>query len=149
VPGYQPEVAKAIESIADDQRRSDAEELLSLMSEVTGEQSAMWGKSFGFGQYHYEYKSGQQGDFFKIGFTPAARELTIYVMSGLRGFDDILARLGPHRASKSCVYVRRLEEVDRDALVDLISECVRHLDHVEKELGAIPRMSDIPPREEP
>lgn len=142
----QDDVAAAIAAIADDQRRTDAADLLALMAEVTGEKPVMWGKSIGFGKYHYKYKSGQEGDFFKIGFAVGARELTVYAMSGLRGFDDILSKLGPHRSSKSCVYLKRLGDVDRDVLAELISECVRHLDAVEQELGAVPRMSDIPPR---
>ena len=67
-------------------------------------------------------------------------------MSGLRGFEDILARLGPHTSSKSTVHLKSLDGIDREALTELISECVRHLEMVEAEMGAIPRMSDIPPR---
>ena len=102
--------------------------------------------TIGFGRYHYRYKTGQEGDFFKVGFAPTEQHLTLYVMSGLRGFEDILDRLGSHKASKSTVKVRRLSEIDEDALAELIRECVRHLDEVEGALGAIPRMSDIPPR---
>ncbi len=137
-----------IEGVSHSGRRADATELLDLMTAVTGEEPKVWGKNtIGFGEYHYRYKTGQEGDFFTVGFSPRKDRVTLYVMSGLRGFDDILERLGPHQASKSTVHLKRLSDVDRDALMDLISECVKHIEKVEREVGAIPRMSDIPPRE--
>jgi hypothetical protein len=137
-----------IDSVGHEGRRADAAELLELMSATTGEPAEMWGAdTVGFGRYRYRYATGQEGDFFKIGFSPRKDRLTLYVMSGLRGFEDILDRLGPHRAAKSAVHLKRLADVDREALRELISECVRHLDAVQRSLGAIPRMSEIPPRE--
>jgi len=141
-------VQTLIDDIANDHRRQDAAALLELMIGVTGEQPKVWSSStIGFGQYHYRYKTGQEGDFFVIGFAPRKDKITIYVMSGLRGFDDILAKLGKHTASKSTVHFNRLDDLDQDALVELISECVKHVTAVERTMGAIPRMSDIPPRE--
>lgn len=136
-----------INEIADPEKREDALSLLQTMKESTGEQPRVWsGNTIGFGEYHYKYASGREGDFFKIGFSPRGDNITIYVMSGLRGFDDILGRLGPHQASKSTVKIKSLGDVNRAALVDLITECVRHLDRVANDLGAIPRMAEIPPR---
>lgn len=140
-------VDAVIGDIADPARSEDAMTLLRIMGESTGEQPRLWSSNtIGFGQYHYKYASGQEGDFFKIGFSPRSNNITIYVMSGLRGFDDILERLGRHQASKSTVKIKRLGDVNIAALVDLITECVRHLDEVVRDLGAIPRMSEIPPR---
>ena len=117
------------------------------MADVTGDRPRVWSaNTIGFGQYHYRYKTGQEGDFFDVGFSPRKDRLTVYMMSGLRGFDDILARLGPHQASKSTVHIKRFADIDKGALRDLIAECVRHLRSVEESMGAIPRMSDIPPR---
>ncbi len=117
------------------------------MADVTGDRPRVWSaNTIGFGQYHYRYKTGQEGDFFDVGFSPRKDRLTVYAMSGLRGFDDILARLGPHQASKSTVHIKRFADIDKEALRDLISECVTHLRSVEESMGAIPRMSDIPPR---
>ncbi len=143
-----PEAVRAIiDAVPHAHRRDDAAELVRLMASVTGERPEAWsGGTIGFGQYHYRYATGQEGDFFKVGFAPRKDKITLYVMSGLRGFEDILDRLGPHHVSKSTVHVRRLGDVDRDALIELIEECVTHLDRVEATLGAIPRMSDIPPR---
>lgn len=144
IPGPVQEI---IDSVAHAGRRADAAGLIGIMAEVTGEEPRVWSSgTIGFGQYHYRYASGQSGDFFQIGLAPRKDKLTLYVMSGLRGFDDILERLGPHTASKSTVHLKSLEGIDRAALSELIGECVRHLESVEAELGAIPRMSDIPPR---
>ena len=142
-------VQDVIESVAHEGRRKDAAELSALMAEVTGAEPKVWSAgTIGFGQYHYRYiKSGQEGEFFDVGFAPRKDQITLYIMSGLRGFEDILDRLGKHQASKSTVKIKRLEDVDRGVLVELITECVAHLRKVEQELGAIPRMSDIPPRE--
>lgn len=136
-----------INDLSNEQRRSDALSLLDLMETITGESPKVWSaNTIGYGQYHYRYGTGQEGDFFTVGFAPRKDKITLYVMSGLRGFEDILDRLGPHTASKSTVHIKRLDDIDRDALVDLVRECVRHVASVEKDMGAIPRMSDIPPR---
>ena len=136
-----------IGEIEKDHRREDAENLLDLMSRVTGEEPQMWSSdTIGFGQYHYQYDSGQEGEFFKVGFAPRGQNLTIYIMSGLRGFDDILGRLGPHTASKSTVKINHLGDIAEVVLAELVRECVRHSEEVENTMGAIPRMSEIPPR---
>lgn len=143
-------VAELIQQIGDEKMRADAVELSHLMAQATGEEPVVWNSTtIGFGQYQYRYASGKEGDFFDIGFAPRKGHLTLYVMSGLAGFDDLLARLGPHESSKSTVHIKRLEDVDRAVLEELVRECVAHLRRVENELGAIPRMSDIPPRVPP
>lgn len=140
-------VRAIIDAVPHPGRRTDAATLIEIMSKVTGDEPRVWNAgTIGFGQYHYRYGTGQEGDFFQIGFAPRKDKLTLYVMSGLRGFEDILDKLGPHDSSKSTVHLKSLENVDRDALEALISECVRHLESVETELGTIPRMSEIPPR---
>ena len=141
-------VAAVIDGVGNEQRRTDATELLNLMTEVTGEAAKVWSdNTIGFGRYHYRYASGQEGDFFTVGFSPRKDRITLYIMSGLRGFDDILDKLGPHTASKSTVHLKRLADIDRSALEELVRECVRHVASVERDMGAIPRMSEIPPRE--
>jgi hypothetical protein len=142
------EVRAVVAAVAHPGRRDDAGELVELMAAVTGEEPRVWSAgTIGFGRYHYRYATGQEGDFFKVGLAPRKDRITLYVMSGLRGFDDILERLGAHDVGKSTVHFKRLGDVDRDALIELIEECVAHLDAVEVAMGAIPRMSDIPPRE--
>ncbi len=142
------QVLAVIAEVVNEQRRSDAADLLDLMAEATGAEPRVWSaNTIGFGQYHYRYKTGQEGDFFTVGFSPRKDRLTLYIMSGLRGFEDILERLGPHTTGKSTVHLKRLGDIDRTVLIELISQCVKHVDWVEKTMGAIPRMSDIPPRE--
>ena len=120
---------------------------MAFMAEHTGKEPRVWNdNTIGYGQYHYRYKSGQEGDFFTVGFSPRRDRITLYVMSGLKGFDDILERLGPHKTGKSTVHLKRLGDVDRSVLAELITECVAHVAAVERSMGAIPRMSEIPPR---
>jgi hypothetical protein len=141
---------RVIDDVAHEGRRRDAEELMAFIAEITGEEPKVWNaNTIGYGQYHYRYKTGQEGDFFTVGFSPRKDRITLYVMSGLRGFDDILDRLGAHKTGKSTVYLNRLGDVDRVVLAELISECVAHIEAVERSMGAIPRMSDIPPRTPP
>ncbi len=86
-------VQALIEAVADEGRRIDASNLLELMAETTGEEPRVWGSdTIGFGRYHYRYKTGQEGDFFPVGFSPRNDRLTLYIMSGLCGFEDILEK---------------------------------------------------------
>ena len=88
------------------------------MKQITGSPARMWGDSIvGFGHYHYRYKSGPEGDWFVTGFSPRKQDLTIYIMPGFSDFIDQLSRLGKHRTSISCLYLKKLEDVDMDVLV--------------------------------
>lgn len=142
-------VTALISEIDNDERRSDAVTLVGLLAKTTGDEPKVWSAgTIGFGQYHYKYlKTGEEGDFFTVGFSPRKDRITLYIMSGLRGFEDILGRLGPHTTGKSTVHIKRLADIDRDVLTELVKECVKHIDMVERSMGAIPRMTDIPPRE--
>ena len=114
-------------SVPDERRRKDAQEILELMKEITGEEPRMWGPSIvGFGSYHYRYASGREGDWFRTGFSPRKQSLTLYLMSGFEGHDELLARLGGHRTGKGCLYLKRLEEVDRSVLAELIRKSLQH-----------------------
>lgn len=102
-------------------RRDEAERLLALFGEVTGWEPRLWGPSMvGFGRYVYRYASGHGGESLATGFSPRKAELSIYLMPGGGTFDPILARLGPHRMTKACLYVKRLDAVDESVLRELI-----------------------------
>jgi Domain of unknown function (DU1801) len=108
-------------------RRADAHRLCALMQDVTGEPPVMWGESIiGFGAYHYRYASGHEGDSALASFAPRSQHLVIYLVGE---FDarhrSVLARLGPHKTGKGCLYLRRLDDVDQDALRELIDRSVR------------------------
>jgi hypothetical protein len=118
-----------IAAVEGEERRDDCRALVEIMRRVTGEEPVMWGPSIvGFGSYHYRYASGREGDWMLAGFSPRKRELTVYVMAGFEGAEKTLAKLGKHRASSgSCLYIKRLSDIDPSVLEDLIRGSVEHL----------------------
>jgi hypothetical protein len=120
-----------LSAIADEQKRKDSFALLDLMREVTGMEPRMWGSSIvGFGSYHYKYASGRAGDTMLAGFSPRKQSLTIYNMGGLDRDDDLFKRLGKHTTGKGCLYIKRLDDVDRPTLKRLIeASCIRAKEH--------------------
>jgi len=109
-------------------RRADCLTLARMMKQVTRAEPRMWGPSIvGFGTYHYRYESGREGDWFLAGFSPRKQDLTVYVMAGFERFPDLMARLGTFRTGKSCLYLKRLEDVDLTVLKALLAASVRHL----------------------
>jgi hypothetical protein len=101
-------------------RRQDAQTLLSLMSVVTGEPAKMWGPTIvGFGSYRYKYDSGHEGEFCRMGFSPRKASLVLYLPRS-DDRDALLARLGKHSTSKSCLYINKLADVDAGALETLV-----------------------------
>ena len=114
-------VEEFIASIENRRRREDGSEILAMMCEITGLEPEMWGPSIiGFGDYHYKYESGREGDFFLTGFSPRKQNLTLYIMSGLEGQEQLLDKLGKHRTGAACLYINKLDDIDRDILRDLI-----------------------------
>lgn len=120
-------VAEFLARIPDPQRREDARRLCAVMEEITGEPPAMWGTSIiGFGAYHYRYASGHEGDSALAGFSPRRPHLAIYLIGGFENrYPRVLARLGPHKTGKGCLYIKRLDDVDRDALREVINRSVQ------------------------
>jgi hypothetical protein len=114
-------VAQFIAGVEHPQRRADAMVLLELMERITGEPAVMWGPSIiGFGQYHYKYASGREGDMAAAGFSPRKAEQVIYLYVEDESQDGLLDRLGPHRFGKCCLYIKRLADVDMKVLEQLI-----------------------------
>ncbi len=114
-----------INAIEDPDRRRECREVAKLMRASTGCPARMWGDSIvGFGDWHYESPSGRSGEWFQVGFSPRAKELTLYLISGFGGMDALRKQLGPHRTGKSCLYLKRLDDVDRDVLRRMIGQCV-------------------------
>lgn len=121
-------VTSFLQDVEDERRRADAFAVLEMMRRITGEEPEMWGPSIvGFGSYHYEYESGRAGDWFETGFSPRKTALTLYIMSGFREHDELMARLGKHKTGKSCLYIKRLEDVDLQVLEELIRRSVEHV----------------------
>ena len=109
------------------QRREDARRLCALMRQITGEPPAMWGPSIiGFGTYHYRYASGREGDSALAGYSPRGQHLAIYLIGEFETrHQSALARLGPHKTGKGCLYIKRLDDVNQNALRELIDRSVR------------------------
>jgi hypothetical protein len=98
------------------------------MKEATREEPKMWGENMvGFGTYHYKYESGREGDYFLTGFSPRKSNLTLYMLSGFRGYEDLLAKLGKHKSSQSCLYLKSLKDIDLGVLLELIIKTSREI----------------------
>lgn len=118
-------LASFLDSVPDAQRRADCEALAAMMKQVTGAPAVVWGTSIvGFGTYHYTYASGRTGDWPVVAFAPRKNDLTVYVMPGFDGLGDLLQRLGPHKTAKVCLYLKRLADVDRTVLAEIIERSV-------------------------
>ena len=114
-------VSAFLNAIEDDQQRKDAKTIAKIMKEVTGTVPAMWGPSIvGFGSYHYKGASGREGDWLRTGFSPRKQNLSVYIMDGFKSYGPLLKKLGKHKTSKSCLYIKRLEDVDVGVLRQLI-----------------------------
>lgn len=117
------DVGAFIAAVDDDQKRADALELLDMMQRVTGCEPVMWGTSIiGFGTYSYTNTTGREAEWCATGFSPRKSALTIYIMPGFSKFEPLLARLGKYKTGKSCLYIKRLSDVDRETLERLVGE---------------------------
>lgn len=120
-----------IATVEPDKRRAEAQVLLALFRKVTGWEPVMWGPAIvGFGEYHYKYDSGREGDFMATGFSPRKAKLSIYILPGYQDYSEILTRLGKHSTGKSCLYVNKLDDIDLDVLGELIAAGVRDLSKI-------------------
>ncbi|MBT8379744.1 MAG: DUF1801 domain-containing protein [Ignavibacteria bacterium] len=122
------DVEKFLNSIKDENRREDSFKIIKLMKQITKAEPKMWGSSIvGFGNYHYKYASGREGDWFVAGFSPRKQSLTIYAMTYLENYPDILKRLGKYKTGKGCLYINKLEDVDMKVLKELIITSIKKL----------------------
>ena len=129
-------VAGFLAAVPDEQRRQDARRLCAMMREITGEPPTMWGTSIiGFGTYHYRYASGHEGDAPLASFSPRRQHLAIYLVGEFGDrYQPLLARLGPHKTGKGCLYLKRLDDVDHDVLRELVDRSAL----VHKRIGRAP-----------
>jgi hypothetical protein len=118
-------VDEFLAGVEDPGRQADCRQVLAIMERATGETPRMWGPSIvGLGSTHYSYESGREGDFFLIGFSPRKSDLTLYILPGIQSYPEHLARLGKHKTGKSCLYLKRLADIDVAVLEDLIQTSV-------------------------
>ncbi len=121
-------VTDFLKAVPDERRRDDSFVILDLMKEITGQEPKMWGDSIiGFGNYHYKYATGREGDWFVTGFSPRKQNLTLYIMSGFDEYDELLKKLGKYKTGKACLYINKLADVEISVIKELIQKSVAHL----------------------
>ena len=116
-----------LDNLIPKQRKKDSWTLYRLMEKITGSQCVLWGTSIiGFGDYHYKYASGREGDWFLTGFSPRKNALTLYLMCDISHESIDFSTLGKHKKGKGCLYIKRLDDVDLKALEDIIKTSISH-----------------------
>ncbi|MBE0672469.1 MAG: DUF1801 domain-containing protein [Anaerolineales bacterium] len=122
-----------LNSAKDEQTRADCFEILKIMKQVTKEEPKMWGSSIvGFGSYHYKGASGREGDWMMTGFSPRKQNLTLYLMGGFQAHADLLKKLGKHKTSVGCLYIKKLDDVDVKVLKELIKNSYKTMKQLAK-----------------
>lgn len=117
-------VEKFLEGIKDEKKRQDCYQLLKIMKKATKAEPKMWGTSIiGFGDHHYVYESGREGDWFLAGFSPRSQNLTLYMLGGIDS--ETLKKLGKYKTGKGCLYINKLEDVDLKVLNELITKSLK------------------------
>ena len=119
------EVRTYLDGVTSEKPRQDAEKLLELMARVTKEPPQLWGSIIGFGQYHYKYQSGREGDVAAAGFAPRKAATTIYLVDGVGRYEQQLERLGPHTTGVGCLYIKDLDKIDLSVLEAIVAESYR------------------------
>ncbi len=118
-------VSAFLSGIDDPDKRRDAKKIGAMMRRATGKRARLWGPSIvGYGRYQYRYDSGRSGEFMLTGYSPRKQAMTVYIMPGFGAYASLLKRLGKHKTGKSCLYIRRLADVDEDVLEELIVKSV-------------------------
>jgi len=122
-----------LDSVDNETRRRDAFTMKDLIADVTGETPEMWGNAIvGYGPYRYTPKSGgAEHEWFKVGFSPRKQYLTLYIMDGFDGYQELLGRLGSHTTGKACLYIKDLEKVDKNVLTELITRSVARVEELQ------------------
>jgi hypothetical protein len=127
-------VSEFLNDIDNEERKKDCLELNILLKKWTGVEPIMWGKTIvGYGSYHYKYKSGREGDFMLTGFSPRKQNLTLYIMSGFSRYPKLMEKLGPHKTGKSCLYLKKLSDVNLEVLEELVKESVKFISNYYKD----------------
>ena len=116
-------VEEFLYTIENKRKRNDAIAIDNILEKITKSKAKMWGPSIiGYGKYHYEYNSGRKGEFMKIGYAPRKTNFSFYIMDGISNYNELLKKLGKHKLSKTCLYINKLEDIDRAILIELLSK---------------------------
>jgi len=121
-------VSDFLAKIDDRQKLADCKAIAKIMRDATGKRARMWGTSIvGFDKYDYNYDSGHSGSAAITGFSPRAQNISIYIMPGFKKYGVLMKKLGKHKTGKSCLYIKRLDDVDRKVLTRLIKDSVKEM----------------------
>ncbi|MEQ8325309.1 MAG: DUF1801 domain-containing protein [Cytophagales bacterium] len=115
-------VENFVNTIQDEQKRKDCFEVITMMKEATGEEPKMWGASIiGFGNRIYKSpKTGREVEWLKIGLSPRKANLSLYLSMDIKKHAEALSKLGKHKTGVGCLYINKIEEVDKNVLKELI-----------------------------
>lgn len=121
--------ADFIDRLEDPQRRADCHAILAMMAKASGAPAVMWGPAIiGFGRYLVTYANGSTAEWLAMGFSPRKNDLTLYLSNEFDGYDALMAKLGKHKTSKACLYIKRLSDIDRPTLEALVEKSARAMD---------------------
>ena len=121
-------VADFLQTVENEQKRNDSYELIALMEQLTGEKAKMWGPTIvGFGNYHYKYESGHEGNAPLVGFSPRKAAISLYVFTGLQEQEHLLGNLGKFTMGKACIYVKKLADINLDVLTNLMNHSIDYV----------------------
>lgn len=115
------DVTDFLGQVEPEQKRKDCLAILEMMRQATQAEPKMWGDSIiGFGEYHYKYASGREGDWFLTGFSPRKQNISLYIMAGFKRYEELMSKLGKYKTGKSCLYINKLADIDEAVLKELI-----------------------------
>ena len=124
------DVESFLSAISDEKKRRDCFTLLEMMRQITKTEPKLWASSMvGFGDHHYKYASGREGDTFIIGFSPRKQNLTLYILTGFEQEQQLLGKLGKYKTGKGCLYIKSLDDVHLPTLRSLIQHSIEHRKH--------------------
>ena len=118
-------VAAFLNAIEDKQKRADSKKIAAMMRRATGCRPTLCGSVIGYGAYHYKYASGREGDSALVAFSPRAQSFSVYIMPGFKPYGPLMKKLGKHKHGSSCLYIKRLADIDEAVLEKLIVESVK------------------------
>jgi hypothetical protein len=124
----QASVAGFLSTIKDEKRRKDCSEIINMITEQTGLKPKMWGLGIvGFGTYHYKYESGREGDAPLAGIASRANSITLYLSSNFDKREELLSKFGKHKTGKGCIYIQKLEDIDKNILIKMVNNSIAHV----------------------
>lgn len=120
-------VSAFVKTVEDKQRQKDCFAIIEIMKKQSGFDPKMWGPAIiGFGTYHYKYESGHEGDAPLVGFSPRKSEFALYI-ANFKGKEELLKRFGKHKTAKSCVYIKKLEDINVEVLEKMVTGAIKYM----------------------